>query len=88
MNKNIFAQTLLENQNGVEKGSSKRVIAYAFTLVICFLCIYPMVKCDKDSIPLEAIGLLIMNLLILLGITAYTGQKNPPQQPTDKNTQA
>jgi len=78
MTTNILKQTIQENSNGVEKGSSKRVIAYLFTLAIIFLCVYPV--CKGEAPPLELIGMLIGNLLLLLGITAYHASINPPKK--------
>jgi len=78
MKENILLQTITENTNGVEKGSSKRVIAYLFALAIIFISIFCVVKYGKDGIPLELIGMLITNLLILLGISTASAKINPP----------
>ena len=84
MKENIWRQTITENSNGVEKGSSKRVIAYLFALVICFISVYAVIK-DSQNIPLQLIALLITNLLILLGIGAVSAKINPPAVPPSGN---
>jgi hypothetical protein len=81
MTTNLLAQSVTENRNGVEKGSSKNIIAYMLALTIIFLCIYPAIAGKEYQ--LELIGMLMGNLLLLLGISAYHASVNPPKLITD-----
>ena len=82
MTNNILKQTIQENQGGVEKGSQKRVIAYLFALTIITMCVYPTMRCSAKDIPLEAVGMLMTNLLIILGMGVYANKINPPAPPS------